>query len=135
MAAPAGSNRLAAMVMIDHRPQEQPDIPASEQLTVAKGELVEVLHRNFETQWWDCRLAVPALAGVKWSSETHTRTGRLPSGCIQVSLALAENFRTDPSGRPPLTVRCRFCCASQVLGNYVDVDVVAQYANSEEVIT
>jgi len=80
MAAPAGSNRLAAMVMIDHRPQEQPDIPASEQLTVAKGELVEVLHRNFETQWWDCRLAVPALAGVKWSAETHTRTGQLSSG-------------------------------------------------------
>eukprot|EP01048_Picozoa_sp_COSAG05_P001242 COSAG05_NODE_41_length_26845_cov_26.599230_3_plen_97_part_00 len=96
---------MSAMVTVGHKPASNPTVAVLDQLRVSKGEIVEVLHQNFDTQWWECRVAMKAVDGEEWQVSTHTRTGQLPSGVLMV------------------------------LQNYVNIELIAKFEGSRDIVT
>eukprot|EP01052_Picozoa_sp_SAG31_P010149 SAG31_NODE_547_length_14228_cov_3.787105_2_plen_340_part_00 len=67
------------MITINHSPKDSGTVAAESQLSVQKGEVVDVLHQDFEGKWWKCRNG----AGIE---------GLLPAGCMMI---LGENVHTQ----------------------------------------
>jgi|EP01043_Picozoa_sp_COSAG02_P078578 hypothetical protein len=59
---------------------------------------------------------------------------RSAAGTVALSVSLAPRPRPRPRAHGTLEWLTR-CAVAQLLGNYVDVDLVAKYANSSEIIT
>ena len=83
-----GAEKVSAIVTVAYKPTESASVPLVDQLRVQKGDVVHVLHQDFDTQWWECRMAIKAPTGDKWDPNVHVKVGMLPSGTLLVRRAV-----------------------------------------------
>eukprot|EP01047_Picozoa_sp_COSAG01_P011917 COSAG01_NODE_527_length_15894_cov_55.365622_4_plen_152_part_00 len=150
--AASSATGMSAICTIAHKPASDPAVPAEDQLAVQKGDVVEVLHQNFDTQWWECRFARKASPGEVWDARVHSKKGLLPSGNLLVTLRPPD--LPSPPPRPSPAAPSQHAAGShptvrqqrrlplrnsplmpQVLQNFINIDLIAKFEGSNDLVT
>jgi hypothetical protein len=118
--AASSATGMSAICTIAHKPASDPAVPAEDQLAVRKGDVVEVLHQNFDTQWWECRFARKASPGEVWDARVHSKKGLLPSGNLLVTLRPPDVPCSPLAARRRLAPHC--ASAAEAAANDFSLD-------------